>query len=59
MRMSALSLLSCLLVSLLPISSAADLVIRIPGDLSQQDGEYRLYYKPEVGLPPVSLSTPY
>ncbi len=32
-------------------SRAADLVIRIPGDLSQQDGFYRLYYKPEVGNP--------
>ena len=34
-----------------PSATAADLVIRIPGDLSQQDGFYRLYYKPEVGFP--------
>ena len=30
---------------------SADLVIRIPGDLSQQDGFYRLDYNPPVGLP--------
>jgi cadherin 5 type 2 (VE-cadherin) len=30
---------------------SADLVIRIPGDLSQQDGFYRLDYSPPVGLP--------
>ncbi len=34
-------------------ADSADLVIRIPGDLSQQDGYYRLYYKPEVGSPQV------
>ncbi len=37
---------------LLPQSAlSADLVIRIPGDLSQQDGFYRLDYNPPVGLP--------
>lgn len=30
---------------------AADLVIRIPGDLSQQDGYYRLDYRPPAGSP--------
>ena len=30
---------------------SADLVIRIPDDLSQQDGFYRLDYSPPVGLP--------
>ena len=30
---------------------AADLVIRIPGDLSQQDGYYRLDYLPPEGQP--------
>jgi len=29
----------------------ADLVIRIPGDLSQQDGYYRLDYRPPMGSP--------
>merc|ERR1712106_778839 len=29
----------------------ADLVIRIPGDLSQQDGYYRLDYRPPYGSP--------
>ena len=38
------------------LTEAADLVIRIPGDLSQQDGYYRLYYKPEVGSPQVKQS---
>ena len=51
--MSSLSL-AAFLTSLLPLSSAADLVIRFPGDLSQQDGFYRLYYTPEVGSPQVS-----
>ena len=32
-------------------SSCADLVIRIPGDLSQQDGYYRLDFSPPVGFP--------
>jgi receptor-type tyrosine-protein phosphatase beta len=40
-----------LLVVLPNLVASADLVIRIPGDLSQQDGFYRLYYKPEVGSP--------
>ena len=31
------------------LSRCADLVIRIPGDLSQQDGFYRLDYNPPVG----------
>ena len=52
--MSSLSL-AAFLISLLPVSSAADLVIRFPGDLSQQDGFYRLYYTPEVGSPQVSV----
>ena len=30
---------------------AADLVIRIPGDLSHQDGFYRLDYRPPIGFP--------
>ena len=34
-----------------PAALSADLVIRIPGDLSQQDGFYRLDYNPPVGLP--------
>lgn len=33
------------------IVCGADLVIRIPGDLSQQDGFYRLDYSPPVGFP--------
>jgi receptor-type tyrosine-protein phosphatase beta len=37
--------------ALTAMASGADLVIRIPGDLSQQDGHYRLYYRPEVGSP--------
>jgi hypothetical protein len=54
----------CLLVFLLFVilngfGEAAELVIRIPGDLSQQDGFYRLYYKPEVGSPQVSLHLVY
>ena len=53
MKISTLPLMALMLISLLPMSSAADLVIRIPGDLSQQDGFYRLYYKPEVGSPQV------
>ena len=53
--MSSLTL-AAFLASLLPFSSAADLVIRFPGDLSQQDGFYRLYYTPEVGSPQVSVA---
>ena len=34
-----------LLLGLAPWVSGADLVIRIPGDLSQQDGYYRLDYR--------------
>ena len=34
-----------------PWSRGADLVIRIPGDLSQQDGFYRLDFNPPVGFP--------
>lgn len=40
-----------LLSQTLQSALGADLVIRIPGDLSEQDGYYRLYYKPEVGFP--------
>merc|ERR1719158_1205831 len=35
---------------------AADLVIRIPGDLSQQDGYYRLDYRPPAGSPAANSS---
>ena len=42
-----LLLLSCIV----QFSKSADLVIRIPGDLSQQDGFYRLDYSPPVGFP--------
>ncbi len=38
-------------VLLTDFARAADLVIRIPGDLSQQDGFYRLDYSPPVGFP--------
>ena len=41
---SALILLLCL--TIFPVTQCADLVIRIPHDLSQQDGFYRLDYKP-------------
>ena len=34
-----------LLGSVVVVVKAADLVIRIPGDLSQQDGFYRLDYR--------------
>ena len=39
------------LTCLVQFSHSADLVIRIPGDLSQQDGFYRLDYSPPVGFP--------
>ena len=39
------------LFTLQTLVNSADLVIRIPGDLSQQDGYYRLDYRPEVGFP--------
>jgi len=39
------------LLSLFQACQAADLVIRIPGDLSQQDGYYRLDYRPPAGSP--------
>ena len=37
-------------------TQSADLVIRIPHDLSQQDGFYRLDYKPTVGYPPANTT---
>jgi len=36
----------------------ADLVIRIPGDLSQQDGYYRLDYRPPAGSPAANTTAP-
>jgi cadherin 5 type 2 (VE-cadherin) len=51
---SALILLLCL--TLFPVTQCADLVIRIPHDLSQQDGFYRLDYKPTVGIPPANTT---
>jgi cadherin 5 type 2 (VE-cadherin) len=49
---AVLATLVALALLLLPQSAlSADLVIRIPGDLSQQDGFYRLDYNPPVGLP--------
>ena len=38
-----------LLLFAVHLTRCADLVIRIPGDLSQQDGFYRLDYNPPVG----------
>ena len=46
-QLATLLLLSCIV----QFSKSADLVIRIPGDLSQQDGFYRLDYSPPVGFP--------
>ena len=46
-QLATLLLLSCVV----QFSKSADLVIRIPGDLSQQDGFYRLDYSPPVGFP--------
>ena len=43
--------LALLILLLVQLSQSADLVIRIPGDLSQQDGFYRLDYNPPVGFP--------
>ena len=37
--------LPLLLLAAVVVVEAADLVIRIPGDLSQQDGFYRLDYR--------------
>ena len=51
---SALILLLCL--TIFPVTQCADLVIRIPHDLSQQDGFYRLDYKPTVGIPPANTT---
>lgn len=47
----ASKLLLPLLLCSLQASYGADLVIRIPGDLSQQDGFYRLDYSPPIGFP--------
>ena len=46
-QLATLLILSCIV----QFSKSADLVIRIPGDLSQQDGFYRLDYSPPVGFP--------
>lgn len=45
------AVLLSVLSTLIQWSYGADLVIRIPGDLSQQDGFYRLDYSPPVGFP--------
>lgn len=45
-----------LLALLLTAAEAADLVIRIPGDLNNQDGFYRLDYNPPVGSPPANTT---
>ena len=39
------------LLALATVAFGADLVIRIPGDLSHQDGFYRLDYRPPIGFP--------
>jgi receptor-type tyrosine-protein phosphatase beta len=48
---SQITTTTTLIILLVQFSTAADLVIRIPGDLSQQDGFYRLDYSPPVGFP--------
>ena len=54
---SALMLLLLLLsIFIFPVVQSADLVIRIPHDLSQQDGFYRLDYKPTIGIPPANTT---
>ena len=40
------------------MTHSADLVIRIPGDLSHQDGFYRLDYSPPVGFPAANTTFP-
>ena len=45
MREVRMIFLLCSLVGEVALVSGADLVIRIPGDLSQQDGYYRLDYR--------------
>ena len=54
--MSSFILLSFVLLPLImiPVSQSADLVIRIPHDVSQQDGFYRLDYQPTIGIPPAN-----
>ena len=47
MQLATLLLLSCIV----QFSKGADLAIQIPGDLSKQDGFYRLDYSPPVGFP--------
>ena len=44
------------LLTIFPVTQCADLVIRIPHDRSQQDGFYRLDYKPTVGIPPANTT---
>ena len=54
------SLSSIILISfvlpwtIFPVGQCADLVIRIPHDVSQQDGFYRLDYEPTIGIPPAN-----
>ena len=53
--LSSLVLLSFVLpLIIIPVSQCADLVIRIPHDVSQQDGFYRLDYEPTIGIPPAN-----
>ena len=39
---------------IVPIGQCADLEIRIPNDVSQEDGIYRLDYEPTIGIPPAN-----
>ena len=47
-----------LLCCFMHMTHSADLVIRIPGDLSHQDGFYRLDYTPPVGFPAANTTFP-
>ena len=49
-RKSAVTVMS-LVAAMLGTARGADLVIRVPGALSQQDGYYRLDYSPPAGSP--------
>merc|ERR1712012_495685 len=50
-KVPVMEVVMVMVVGLIGRSRAADLVIRVPGALSQQDGYYRLDYSPPAGSP--------
>ena len=55
-KLPTMGILVLAVILLCPTTDGADLVIRIPSDLSHQDGFYRLDYRPPIGFPPANTT---